>query len=259
MEKQIVIEDTASGREMWKHIIEFLLSNRFNLNPRNGIRGVRNFLEECKDSGDITSKHYFIVVDKVIDNSLVMETVARIENIVSQCSNMTLTTLHSFEQSILSFLLLPEWAQMSDKHRKLVSQFNAIFGKDEYHLDEVNNYSELSLYFDKIIGSSETVASVLLNESTFKTGFRITKSEFDRCWVHDCCGFDDGKFRVRDGFRRNCTLTYTTRQKFTLLVNQSRLKSVLDATSVETSHINTMKSFDTGEFTHSMAFSRRKK
>lgn len=220
-------EDTKAGLEFWKIISELRYNGSLLVRDdkhSNNNKLVADVLD-LNPGNDV----YFIAIDYVADNNYVRQCYEMILQKLKAEPNIRLLPLLCFEDLVLSFPLVCEWAHIKGTKREILFK------------DVLSSISNFSIRFDKLntaegkqfiqsfnlnkLHSTEVILKSLANQVLQANDWSL-KSYFGRCWYTDCCTPAlDGK-KVR---RNWCSdIPEVGAAKMQMLINSPKIMKVLE-------------------------------
>ena len=228
MTNYLYFEDTGVGSEFWGLVNNHLLNNRYSLQHKNGIRGVRKALQSIDNACK-----YFVIIDYIVDNIEIFRECVKINGLAQQNNNITVIKIHSFEQLLLSFTLLCTWVNCPAGLRTLVNQFNSVYGQGiKQALNQTKHKELIKFITERVSGSSEQLSKVLLSDVMYGTGFAFVRDRILKkrilgpCWKCNCCGVERKEFQVPTHFKEYCILSLSLSEKLIAIRDNSALSYV---------------------------------
>ncbi|MDO4961224.1 MAG: hypothetical protein Q4E57_05135 [Eubacteriales bacterium] len=191
MGKYIWCEDSGSGYQFWKEIFS-------TIDATSTVESKKNNTELCKAVSRLYDEgnDYYILMDNAVDNPEVLREMNKLKRDMLNKPNVHLVNIHSFEFALLSFRFLEQW----------------IFAENDPLREKRSGYLEARERFLKIIidggtageladlrkllsiaesRNTEQISSRLLYNITRNTGFETTKQSIGKCFLTDCCQWED--------------------------------------------------------------------
>lgn len=225
MGKYLWCEDSGSGYLFWCAVCNALFPE-IKVETKKTNTGLR------KPAGKITSdgNTYYILMDSATDNPDVLRENLQLNKVVKGKANVRIIKLHSFEFALLSFDLLEQWIfaekdHLRDKRQKYLDA-RALLIKIQLTLGEGTDLEKLkNLTGQSDNKNTEQIAAKILFEITRNTGFETSKGKLGRCFVNNCCEWDE---RQKDDICGLDDNRISANKKAELLVNRSILKDAFD-------------------------------
>lgn len=225
MSKYVWCEDSGSGFDFWTYLFRELdpdiivQSKRSNSDLRKAVASI------SEDNDD----HYYILVDNAVDNPDVLREVKKLTEISQRKKQVVILKIHSFEFVLLSFKDLENWifAPEDDlrESRKDLLHWKDIFVNaftDLQNADILNTVKEALKYSKKY--NSEQLSAKMLFDITRNTGFETNKGNLGKCFVVDCCTWEE---RQQDDICGLDDHRITSADKMRCIYEKSVLKNAL--------------------------------
>lgn len=225
MSKYVWCEDSGSGFDFWTYLFRELdpdiivQSKRSNSDLRKAVASI------SEDNDD----YYYILVDNAVDNPDVLREVKKLTEISQRKKQVVILKIHSFEFVLLSFKDLENWifAPEDDlrESRKDLLHWKDIFVNaftDLQNADILNTVKEALKYSKKY--NSEQLSAKMLFDITRNTGFETNKGNLGKCFVVDCCTWEE---RQQDDICGLDDHRITSADKMRCIYEKSVLKNAL--------------------------------
>uniref|UniRef100_I5AW45 Uncharacterized protein n=1 Tax=Eubacterium cellulosolvens (strain ATCC 43171 / JCM 9499 / 6) TaxID=633697 RepID=I5AW45_EUBC6 len=192
MEKYVWCEDTGSGLELWHNVFSYIDPEIIVQTKENNVK-LRKSASRIFDDGNV----YYIMIDSAVDNPDVLREVGALKKVTRDKTNVHLVDIHSFEFVLLSFRLLEEWVFAEDDDLREKREELLILRRRLVDLiingGGATELQELKDSISSNITNSEQLAARLLRDITRNTGFETTKGHLGKCFVRNCCEWNDRK------------------------------------------------------------------
>ncbi len=173
--------------------------------------------------------HYYILVDNAVDNPDVLREVKKLTEISQSKKHVVILRIHSFEFVLLSFKDLENWIFAPEDDLR-ESRKDLLFWKDIFvnaftdlqNADILNTVKEALKYSKKY--NSEQLSAKMLFDITRNTGFETNKGNLGKCFVVDCCSWEE---RQQDDICGLDDHRITSADKMRSIYEKSVLKNAL--------------------------------
>ena len=190
-----VIIEGAEGKShfrLWEEINRHIYKGRLTLISSFGFSNIIKVLKDRYNVSDL----FIIDIDNSLDNTAVVNELIELSIYMEYKLNVFNLGLQCFEDTMLSFNSLKEWVYSSETRRSKLIEYRCSI-LDAYRASSNKwDYNDVLAEFivkvahknkDEVhLVNKEHLASYVLSNFTYNSGFRVTKGDFGDCWSEGC-------------------------------------------------------------------------
>lgn len=181
-------EDSTSGLEFWKLIAKYRYNEK--LHVREDLCSNSSVVEAVIDL-DPGDDIYFIAVDHVSDNAYIRELYDLLEpKVQASCGHIRLIPILCFEETMLRFPLISQWAHISGTKREIIlNDVLQAISHDRIKFSRLQTKEGrdfVSSFKNDHSISSEVKLKSLANLALQANDWTLN-GHLGKCWYADCC------------------------------------------------------------------------